>query len=199
MILGKDFKLNALISEKIQKESEEFAQQAPLCDVEKEQAQKKEFDEWRKADKLHAEKEERVEKNYKDVVDIEGHALDKYLMKWLKYRLPLVKTGWEKVCDIDKETCPSQHKEYNELCELIELTDYILGEKWDEEYENPKKPEYDLFAMLERGEKTKDGSTILPPLSKEYSAYLKKVCKLETQKKERWLGLFTKLFWRLGW
>ena len=199
MVLGKDFKLNARISEKIQKESEEFEQQSPLCDAEKEQAQKKKFAEWRKADKIYAEKEERVEKNYKDVVDIEGYALDEYLMKWLKYRLPLVKEGWEKTIDIDKETCPSQHQEYNEICEIIMLTDYILGEKWDEEYKDPKKPEDDLFAMLERGEKTKDGGTILPPFSKEYSAYMKKVRKLETQKRERWLKLFIKLFWRLGW
>ena len=199
MILGKDFKINAQVSEKICKDSEEFEKNAPVSNAEKEQAQKKKFEKWRKADKLHAEKEERVEKNYKDVVDIEGYALDEYLMKWLKYRLPLVKEGWEKVIDIDKETCPSQHQEYNELCELIELTDYILAEKWDEEYEDPKKPEDDLSALLERGEKTKDGGTILPPLSKEYSAYLKKVRKLETLKKERWLKLLTKLFWRLGW
>jgi len=106
MIFGKDFKLNERISKKLEKEAEEFEKQAPLSEAEKEQEQEKKFAEWRKADEIYAKKEEHIEKNYKDVVDIEGYGLDEYIMKWLKYRLPLVKAGWEKTHDIDKETCP---------------------------------------------------------------------------------------------
>jgi len=194
--LGKDFALNKAISEKLEKKSTKH--EPALSKEEKKKDQEKQFAEWREADKKWDAVEKKIEENYADVYEQECFALDERIMKWLKHRLPHVKAGWEKMHDIDKDSCPKQHQEYNELCELIKLTDYILEEGWYNEFERPAN-ERDLLKILKETKPNKDGSITLPPSSPEEHEYHKNMWEAEWKAKERWLEIFSKLFWRLGW
>ena len=194
--LGKNFALNKVLSEKLRKESEE--PYVELSEAEEKKAREKQFAEWRAADKKWDANEKKIDGNYAAVFPQEGTALDVYLMRWLKHRLPLVKIGWEKTNDIDKVSCPEQHKEYNELCELIKLTDYILAEGWDNEFERPAN-EKNLLEILKEIEPDEKGNKTLPPSSPEMHEYHKNVWEAEWKARERWLEIFGKLFWRLGW
>ena len=157
--------------------------------------------EMKKTDEEWEKERAEVLKSYQNVRGSEIFALDQSVLLFLKYRLPYTRKHWERDHNIDKETCPDQYQEFCELCELIELTDYILEEKWDEEIVDPEP--YDWTGktfkdyMKDNFIKQPDGSALMKPSSAAHDEYLKKLWKLEAGKRERWLELFGKLFWRL--
>jgi len=159
--------------------------------------------EMKKADDEWDAERAKVKQSYQTVYKSEAFALDESVMEFLKYRLPLVKTGWEKAHNIDKDSCPQQYQEYCDLCELIELTDYILEEKWDKEIVDPEPSTWDGKNSEEWWDsfttKNKDGPRTSKPSSKAKKKYYEDLRALEFKTRDRWLELLSKLFWRLGY
>jgi len=160
------------------------------------------FAEMKKLDDEWNAERAKVEKAYKTVYRSETMALDESVLRFLKYRLPHVKTGWEKAHNIDKDHCPEQYQEYCDLCELIELTDYILDEKWDTEIPDPEPYDWNGKSFNEFWKdnftKNPDGSSTMKPSSPAKQKYYDDKRALEYKKRDRWLELLNTLFWRLG-
>jgi len=176
-----------------------------------------------KNDKIYEANIKKIEKAYSTVVDQECWDLGDSTLQWLKHRLPMVKKDWENSINIDAKECPKQFIEYTNLCELIELTDYIIGCKWEDAFDNeddgnPFDWDNDLkYRKLENGGSLMLNERHLAEMLKEditperksqilaRISYLRKSAAntwgrlyLEDQKRNRWIELFSSLIWRLG-
>lgn len=173
------------------------------------------------AKKFDLEQEELC-RSYDNVKAMEIFSLDMSIIRWLRPRLQLLKEAWEKHIVIDTGI---QKKQYQAICELINLSTYILEDKWYEEVADPEpddKP-FDWDDPL-KFIPTEDGGHMMineehleemlktetDPLKiariearlislKNKSVYYEKLSNLEWAAKEKYVKLLSKYFYALWW
>lgn len=174
-----------------------------------------------KARKFDIEQEE-LYRCYDDVKPMEIFLLHMNIIRWLRPRLQLLKESWEKHIVIDKGI---QKKQYQAICELIDLSTYILEDKWYDEVVDPEpddKP-FDWDDPL-KFMPTEDGGHMMineehleemlktetdpqkiariearQVCSKNKREYRQKLNNLEWAAKEKYIKLLSKYFYALWW
>lgn len=135
-------------------------------------------------------KQKKIEKVYNKVHPQEVYSLDISLIKWLKPRLILLTKSFEKIVDLEEE---SQKILYDEVKEMISLSDFIIETKWFDAFEDEDKSDPDIDELFIR----EGDHYIMTESSPERKEYFKKVNKCESDSKDRYVELLSKNFWRL--
>ncbi|MCL2177143.1 MAG: hypothetical protein FWB72_04285 [Firmicutes bacterium] len=138
----------------------------------------------------------KVLKRYSQVCYTEIHCLYTSIIQWLKPRLIRLISAWEKTVNLQH---PTHKQEYEEIIELISLSEYILETKWDDEFEDIRPPRTEDF--FDRLIKQENGNYLLKPYppkeQKLWRAYYKAQNRKEKEVKDKFTKLLTKNFWKL--
>jgi len=147
----------------------------------------------------------KVKKIYDNVEWTEIFDISLSLTKWLLPRLKKLKERWEDWVELEKDK--KQKEIYERLIEMIELSEYIIEQKWDDEFEYPDNPNIDSSNGLPKdyfiptGDLDEEGEPLFSFNEKykptpEQDEYYKKIRKIESQKLDRWLEIINKDLWK---